>query len=102
MRGLWIGVVTLGLSACGPKDVRVYDNSLFELGAGFNARMVCTCLFVHGRSEEACRDWTRVQPDLARFRVDEENKRVVSKVLGGGRTVAQLVDPQLGCQYVEE
>jgi len=102
MSRLILASVAVLAMACGPKDVRVYDNSLFQLGAGFNARMVCTCLYVHGRDVDACTTWTRVQPDLARFKLDEDTRTVTSRVLGGGKTVARFIDAQVGCQYIEE
>lgn len=102
MTRLFLASVAVFAMACGPKDLRVYDNSLFQLGAGFNARMVCTCLYVHGRSPDECTTWTRVQPDLARFKLDEETRTVTSRVLGGGKTVARYVDDQVGCAYVDE
>lgn len=100
-RVILAGVAAMAV-ACGPKDLRTYGNSILELGAGFNARMVCTCLYVAERSIDECSEWTRVNPDLARFTVDASTRTVTSKVLGGARTVATYVDDQVGCEYVED
>ncbi|MEO0604547.1 MAG: hypothetical protein AAF211_24140 [Myxococcota bacterium] len=84
------------LLGCGPKDGR-YDNSLFELGSGFAAKQVCSCLFVSGHDEAHCREWTRVKPDVARFKVDYVAKTVRARALGMGKQVARFEDAQLGC-----
>ncbi len=97
----WMLGIVGALAGCGNKDLHRYDNSLFELGAGFNARMVCSCLFVMERTEDECREWTRVSPDFARFKVDHEARTVTSKVLGGAKTTAVWVDEQTGCRFGE-
>ncbi len=99
--GMVVVVVGLGLGGCA-KDPNLYDNTLFELGAGFNARMTCECVFVMEQTEAACRAWTRVSPDVARGRVDREAGTVTSRVLGGAKTVARFVDAQVGCVIDEE
>lgn len=78
-----------------------YTSSLFRLGSGFAAQEACSCLFVMGRDEEFCREWVRVSPDVARFRVDYEAKVVKARALGMGRTSARYTGPRTGC-VIEE
>lgn len=95
-------VLVLVLAGCGPKDVRVYDNSLFQLASGFSAKEVCSCLYVQRRDEADCAEWTRVSPNVARFKVDDATKTVTAKALGMGRQVARWQDEQTGCVVVRE
>lgn len=86
------------LAGCGAsKDVRTYDNSLFQLGAGVAAKQMCTCVFVSGQDEDFCDEWTRVSPNIASHHIDFEAKTVRSRALGMGKTVARYVDEQTGC-----
>lgn len=85
------------LAGCGAKDVHRYDTSLFRLGTAYNAKMVCSCLFVMHQDEERCRQLVRVSPDVARFQVDADARVVTSRVLGGWTSRARWVDEQTGC-----
>jgi len=90
-------VVLLGLLAgCGPKAGR-YDNSLFELGSGFAAKEVCSCLFVSNHDEAYCRQLVRVKPDVAKFRVDYVAKTVKARALGMGKQIARYDGEGFGC-----
>ena len=94
-------VFLLLLSACGSKEIRKYDNSLFQLGSGFAAKEACSCRFVMERDEAFCSEWVRVSPDLGRFEVDEEAKEVSARTLGMGRAKARFIDDEVGCRIVE-
>ncbi len=74
-----------------------YDSSLFRLGSGFAAQTACSCLFVMERDEDFCREWVRVSPDVARFRVDYEAERVKARALGMGRVSAVYTGERTGC-----
>jgi len=78
-----------------------YDSSLLRLGSGFAAQGACSCLFVMGRGEDFCRTWLKVSPDVARFRVDYDAKRVKARALGMGRTTARYTGPKTGCTIEE-
>lgn len=95
-------MIWLVLAGCGPKAASLpkYDNALLELASGFSAKEVCSCVFVAERPVEVCRDWTRVSPAVARFRVDEEAREVHATALGMKGTVARWVDADLGCVLV--
>lgn len=91
-------LLLLGALACAPKPApRAYDNSLFDLASGFAAKEMCSCLFVSGRSEAACAAYTKVDPAVARTRVDLAEKRVSARSLGMGRQSARWVDAATGC-----
>lgn len=74
-----------------------YDNALLELATGFAAKEGCSCIFVSGRDEDVCRSYLRVNPDVARIKVDYDNKRVTSKALGMKKTSAVWVSQEAGC-----
>jgi hypothetical protein len=91
-------LLLLGALACAPKPApRAYDNSLFELASGFAAKEMCSCLFVSGRSEAACAAYTKVEPAVARYRIDLAERRVSARALGMGRQSARWVDAATGC-----
>ncbi len=74
-----------------------YDNVLLELATGFAAKEGCSCIFVSGRDEEVCRSYLRVNPDVAKIKVDYDNKRVTSRALGMKKTSAVWVSQEEGC-----
>ncbi len=79
-----------------------YDTGLLHLASAFAAKEACSCVFVAGRDEEACRAWVQVSPAVARFRVDEERRRVVAHALGVAREEAVWVDERTGCRLVRD
>lgn len=87
--------------ACIPHRLPTYDASLFALASGFSAKEVCSCIFVAGRSEDECREWTRVSPNVARFKVDTQDKVVTAHALWMGKTTARYVDEKTGCIIVD-
>lgn len=85
---------------CGPKsDLPRYDNGLLELAAGFAAKEACSCVFVSERPIDVCRDWVRVSPPVARFKVDTRDHEVRATALGMKKTVALWVE-DVGCVIV--
>lgn len=78
-----------------------YHSSLFRLGSGFAAQEACSCLFVMGMDEDFCREWVRVSPDVAKFRVDRDEQRVKARALGMGRTSAVYTGERTGCRIEE-
>ncbi len=96
-------LVAMLLVGCGGnKDVHTYDNSLFQLASGFSAKEMCSCLFVMQRPESDCAEWTRVSPDVAKYKVDHDAKSVRSRALGMGKTVARWESERTGCVIVED
>lgn len=93
MRPLTFVLLLAGCSS----DLHKYDNGLFELAAGFNAKEACSCVFVSEQTEDKCDLWTTVSPDVAGFVLDREAGTVTSKALGGSKTIARFVDEQQGC-----
>lgn len=86
------------LLACAPKSsLPTYDNSLFQLASAFSAKEMCSCLFVSGRPEAECKAYTKVDPAVAHYRVDWEEKRVSATALAMGHTTAHWVDERTGC-----
>lgn len=81
-----------------PARAGKYEASLFRLGSGFAAKEACSCLFVAERDVDFCKEWVRVSPDVARFRVDEDSKTVKARALGMGKQVATWVDVERGCR----
>ena len=85
------------LLACGG-GVRKYDTGLFHLASGYNAKEVCSCLFVIGQDEATCAAIVRVSPAVARFQVDHAQKTVRSRSLGGWSRTARFIDARSGCR----
>ena len=53
-----------------------------------------------GRDEDFCAEWTRVSPDVVRFRVDHEEKQVTSRTLLFWRARARWGGAREGCVLV--
>jgi|688.fasta_scaffold2674889_1 hypothetical protein len=96
-----LSLLTLAtLGGCG-SELRKYETGRLGIATGYNAKEVCSCLFVSGRSEDDCEEWLRVSPDIAKFKVDYETKTVTTKALGGAKSVAAFVSEREGCIRVE-
>jgi hypothetical protein len=78
-----------------------YAASTPALAVAFRAKESCTCLFVLGRDESACRAWTRVRPDLASLDVDWGARAVTSRSLLVWRARARYVAAREGCRLEE-
>ena len=74
-----------------------YDATLLQLASGYSATMVCQCVFMMGQTEEYCADWSRVTPEVAKFKVDREEKSITSRSLGFRPVTAIYVDDRQGC-----
>lgn len=74
-----------------------YATGLLHLGAAYAAKEACSCLFVSGRSLEACTAYIKVSPDVAKIKVDTENKVVHAKAIGFTDT-ARWIDAREGCR----
>jgi hypothetical protein len=46
------------------------------------SKFMCSCLFVEGRTEEQCRNWSRVAIPVSAYKVDYKEKRVTATGLG--------------------
>lgn len=74
-----------------------YATGLLHLGAAYAAKEACSCLFVSGRSLEACTAYIKVSPDVAKITVDVDNKVVHAKAIGF-RDSARWIDAREGCR----
>ena len=74
-----------------------YDNGLIGLTAVFAARHGCACLFVMERDEDFCRAWIKVDPDVAKIRIDHENKKVNARTFLFWRASARWINEEEGC-----
>ena len=52
--------LSIGLLSCTPNE-NAYDNSIPELGLGFVAKQMCSCLFVAKQNEKFCRDFVKIK-----------------------------------------
>ncbi|HYX36680.1 MAG TPA: hypothetical protein VE954_26520 [Oligoflexus sp.] len=81
--------------------LRILD--ILNLGSGYRAKELCTCLFVLERSEEACNDWTRDIALNAAYSVDATHKIVTSSYQWLGSALplflstASYQDEKRGC-----
>jgi hypothetical protein len=66
--------------------------------ARYTAKMVCSCLFVAGQSEEFCRKWVRYDPDFAAWSVDGEHRTVDVGALLFWHARARFISEHEGCR----
>ncbi len=74
-----------------------YAMGLLHLGAAYAAKEGCSCLFVSGRSLDVCKAYIKVSPDVAKIRVDFDEKVVKARALGF-TSRARWIDAQQGCR----
>jgi len=87
------------LAGCAHSDeaVHTYDATLLQLASGYSAMMTCQCIFMMKQTEAYCAEWTRVSPEVARFKIDLENQSVTSRSLGFRPVTSIYVDDRQGC-----
>ncbi len=72
-------IVVLGLVILiNLKDLRNFR----PMAGNVYSKFMCSCLFVEGRTEEQCRNWSRVVIPVSEYRVDYREKRVTATGLG--------------------
>ena len=74
-----------------------YNNHDLELLTAYRAKDMCSCVFVQGRGEAYCRDWTKASPNLASLSVDMDSKRVHTEAMQYWSATARFVDDKQGC-----
>jgi len=79
-----------------------YDNHDLVLLTSYQAKDMCSCIFVQGRDEDFCRDWVKASPNLATKKVDFDNKTIHTEALQYWSASAQWVDQRHGCVLLEE
>ncbi len=91
--------VAMGAVAEAPGAVppEAYDVGLLHIGTSYAALQACACRWVSDRTQEACRSYIRIQPDIARVKFDEVRKVTIARAFGMARTEARWVDEQQGC-----
>jgi hypothetical protein len=67
-RARWIAVALLALLAAGAAFARARLAPQADVGAGFVAQQICSCVYVGGRDLEACR--RDLRPDMAAVRFE--------------------------------
>ncbi|MFK7929007.1 MAG: serine hydrolase domain-containing protein [Myxococcota bacterium] len=78
-----------------------YDLGLLKIASGYAAKEACSCLFVTGRTEEACRAYIKVKPDVAKIKIDWDDKTVRARSLFMGKVVAKHISTEEGCRVVD-
>jgi hypothetical protein len=89
-----VGAAALGLV---PGVKGRYRNGDPALATAYRAKDTCSCLFVAGLDEAACRAWTLASPDVASVEVDAARKVVTSRALLLWSARARFVDARSGC-----
>ena len=94
VRILW--VLPLLVFSCGADKPQKYDAGLLKLASSVTAKEVCSCLYVMKRDEAFCTEWTRVSPDIAKFKVHEAEQSVTARAIFA-RSTARYVSEREGC-----
>ena len=87
---MWLILFVLGC-------IEGYNNHDLDLLTAYRAKDMCSCMFVQGRDEDYCRDWTKASPNLASLSVDTEAKTVYTEALQYWSATARFVDAKQGC-----
>jgi hypothetical protein len=75
-----------------------YRASVPALAVAYRAREACACLFVDGRPEADCVEWTRASPDVARLEIDRGGRTVTARALLVWSARARFEGARLGCR----
>jgi hypothetical protein len=78
-----------------------YDVGLLRIGTSFAALHGCACRYIAERAEQACIDYIRIQPDIARASFDDETQTVTARAFGFAKTQARPGPDGTGCQLVD-
>ena len=93
------GAGALGLVAFRGADAHAEVRPEAETYAAAGAKLVCSCVYVAGRDEAACRRETTTDLGALTITVEDNTVRVTSL---GGRVVAEArFEPGLGCMPVK-
>lgn len=74
-----------------------YERNDLQLVAQYQAREMCSCLYVMEQDEAWCRAWTRASPSVAKFEIDNEKKKVRASAVTLWGSTAKFVDARSGC-----
>lgn len=66
------------------------------MASGAYSKFMCSCMFVEGRAEEECHNWSRLILPIQTCDIDGEAKTVTVKALGYTSTAAYVKD-RYGC-----
>ena len=94
-RRFWLRAL-LGLLGLGVAGAGVLALPALGVAAGYSAKMICSCVFVAGRSAGACHE--QDLPDLGFVRVDvDESAREARASAFGLRSARARYREELGC-----
>ena len=79
------------------ESVHTYDATLLQLASGYSAMKTCQSIFMMEQTETYCAEWSRVSPEVARFKIDLEGRSVTARSLGFRPVTAVYVDDRKGC-----
>ncbi len=87
------------LAGCAKSEqaTATYDATLLQLASGYSAMMACQCIFMMDQTEAYCEEWTAVSPEVARFRIDRDDRSITSRSLGFRPVTAIYIDDRQGC-----
>ncbi|HNH45485.1 MAG TPA: serine hydrolase [Myxococcota bacterium] len=74
-----------------------YQDSLLELAASFSAKETCSCRYVLGMDEAFCDELTRVSPNVASARANDDEREVRASALLFWGAKAHWLDAERGC-----
>lgn len=74
--------------------------SYLKMGLGFEAKELCSCLFVVGQTEAFCRDYVKVDEINPKLEIDYTKKETSAHYAGIFVERAQWHDEDSGCKIV--
>jgi hypothetical protein len=96
MRRLALPLLALAALSCGG-STREYNNNDLVLVVSHAARDACSCYFVMEQDEAFCAAWLRASPNVAKYTIDHQNKRVQASALILWGAAARYEGERFGC-----
>lgn len=77
-----------------------YKSNVLDLGLHFSAKNFCSCYFVAGQSEEACRDYVGIEQVKPTVTFDTQSKKVSARFLVFSAEAQYQSAPE-GCVFLD-
>ncbi len=79
-----------------PLSMDTTSSSLVQLGSRLTSHFYCSCRYVSGLSDQACREMVHFDPNVFRVRTNDD-KEVIASVIGFWSSKSEYRNDRLGC-----